>query len=299
MQKSKLQIRIKNFYFFATIFLLVLFSVNQVYAAEVFFGTHSRQSDEKKQFEVGVFLNTKGETINAVEGVIIFPQKRLELVDVRDGNSLINFWLEKPRLDYVSRNGSVSFSGIIPGGYSGNRGILFSLLFTPEALGEAEITATKVKVFLHSKEALETSVSIAPIQVEIVSNPDILGFIAKKDYTLPETFTIEIARSDEIFSGKWFAVFTSQDKESGISHYEVAESKSKNRKREWKTIESPYVLTDQALTSYIHVKAVDKSGNESFAVYPPRYQQSWYKNKLLFGIIIILMGIFFVIKKVR
>src|SRR3989344_5310183 len=50
-----------------------------------------------QRFEVSVFLDTQLDDINALEGQIVFPGDLLELQEVRDGNSIVNFWIERPQ----------------------------------------------------------------------------------------------------------------------------------------------------------------------------------------------------------
>jgi len=114
----------------------------------------------------------------------------------------------------------------------------------------------------------------------------------------------EVSRDPNIFDGKWFLVFATQDKGSGIDHYEVLErrelkiqklgfSKEKSLHSKfyilnpWRVAESPYLLKDQELKSYIYVKAIDKAGNERVATLSPRNLLKWYEIWWLWGIIII------------
>ena len=66
-------------------------------AAEIYFDNKNQEIRVGDQFEVGVFINTDEESINAIEGKIIFPQDLLEIKKINDGNSIINFWIEKPK----------------------------------------------------------------------------------------------------------------------------------------------------------------------------------------------------------
>ena len=52
---------------------------------------------------------------------------------------------------------------------------------------------------------------------------------------------------------------------------------------EWMTAESPQILTDQKLKSFIYIKAVDKFGNERIEIIPPKNPQKWYEN-YIFGL---------------
>ena len=84
------------------------------------------------------------------------------------------------------------------------------------------------------------------------------------DKESPESFVPEIAIDTFLFDKKWFLVFTTQDKGSGIDYYEVKETRWSiiNIISKWNYAESPYILKDQQLKSCIFVKAFDKAGNE-------------------------------------
>ena len=115
-----------------------------------------------------------------------------------------------------------------------------------------------------------------------------------------------MASSPSIFEGKYFLVFATQDKGSGISHYEAVEFRSRNLEFKkllnkalqfitnskfqildsYKTAESPYVLRDQKLRSYIYVKAVDKNGNERIITLTPQNPVFWYRDYIMLGMLL-------------
>ena len=69
-----------------------------------------------------LFLDSPTEKVNAVAGEISLPTDFV-LSQIQTGNSLINFWVEKPSL----ADGKIIFSGIIPGGYQGTNGLILNL----------------------------------------------------------------------------------------------------------------------------------------------------------------------------
>jgi len=95
-------------------------------------------------------------------------------------------------------------------------------------------------------------------------------------------------------------VFATQDKGSGIDGYAIHESpriKTRISTNELMEDESPYLLKDQNLRSYIYVKAVDKAGNERIAMLEPRYPFKWYERWENW--FIILIGFFIICTFVR
>src|SRR3989344_4170585 len=84
-------------------------------ASEIRLDAHKVAVGLREQFVVDVMVNS-ADPLNAIEGQLEFPEAKLTVIDIRDGGSVINFWVQKPGL--ISP-GVISFSGITPGGFSG------------------------------------------------------------------------------------------------------------------------------------------------------------------------------------
>jgi len=291
MQNSKLQFKIQN----AAIFLVVcclLFVAYSVFAAETIFETKNSQIQVGDTLEVGFFLNTENEDINAVEGKIVFPEKLLELKEIKDGNSIINFWIERPK----TKNGEIPFSGIIPGGYLGNKGLIFSVVFQSTQEGRGSIEIGNIQVLLNDGKGTEANITISNLQFVIskqapASQPAV---VERKDTDLPEVFKPIVTSDPAVFGGKYFLVFATQDKGSGIDHYEVREGKGS-----FILAESPYLLQNQNLDKEIAVKAVDKSGNERVITLPPQRSLPWYQNYWVWAIIMLGIVVIYVIWRIK
>ncbi len=289
IQKLKFLILLSAFFF--------LFSGYFAIAAEISLSAKTQEVAVGKQFRVDMILNTSNEEINAVEGRIIFPSDILELKEIRTANSIVNFWVEKPR---SNSDGQIIFSGITPGGYQGEKGLLFSLIFLPKKEGRGVVDIQEAKTLLNNGKGTEAPLSISPYQFTIspvVSTaPSVPPIIDKEP---PESFIPEIAQNPATFNGKWFLAFATQDKGSDIDHYEVKESRQKifGIFAKWVTAESPYILQDQELRSYIFVKAIDKAGNERIAKINPQNPLGWYEDYENWIIIILGLVIVYAIKK--
>ena len=124
----------------------------------------------------------------------------------------------------------------------------------------------------------------------------------------PEEFSIELANDGITYGGKNYIVFSTTDKQTGISHYEVMEEpvlefgafKWGGTGVPWIRVDATqYVLSDQTLNSIIRVKAIDKAGNEYVATYvPDESKQTLSRNELFTyifgGVLIVLVLIVFV-----
>jgi len=108
------------------------------------------------------------------------------------------------------------------------------------------------------------------------------------DTTPPEAFTIEPTRDKNVFDGRYYIYFSTNDKQTGIAYYEVQEGAGV-----WKQASSPYLLQDQKLKSVIRVRAVDWAGNQSMAEYRPRLLAPVWKPSSFFlwagGVILLLL----------
>lgn len=265
-------------------------------AARLYFEPSQTMVGLDNPFFVDLKIDSE-EPINALEVTIDLPKELVVPKDIYDGNSIINFWLDKPTYD--QSYSQFYFSGIIPGGFSGQGGRLLLIQFQPQKQGRAEISFNqeKTQAFLNTPEGekaplslIDTYFDISPYKKTIETLPP--------DFDLPEPFKPEISQNKEVFEGKYFLVFATSDKGWGISHYQIQEKREFRiwnlefrKKDSWLEAESPYLLKDQKMRSYIYVKAVDKAGNERIAVVEPRYPLRWYENYLFW--VIIILGIFF------
>ncbi len=257
---------------------------------EIVFAQH--ETGIGRQFRADVYLDTEGEEINAVEAKILYSRDILTLDDAGDGNSIISLWTQKPKIG----DGEIYFSGIIPGGYKGEKGLLLSLNFRSIKEGTAIISFSEQRAFLNDGKGTKAKLKAENMEYRAENNgenrrfePNISDILYSADTEPPKPFELKIAQNENMFDGKWFLVFNAQDKESGINRYEILEYKKwKIENKNWEITDSPYVLKDQKLESYIYVKAVDKSGNERISVVFPRNPPKWYENS--FFLIIIILG---------
>ena len=302
MQNSKLQLKIQKYLIIA----VLVFAAMPVFAAEVSFDTKTQEIKVNQLFEVGVFINTDEESINAIEGKITFPRDLLEVKKVNDGNSIINFWIEKPK---NASDGQIAFSGITPGGYNDSQGLIFSITFLAKKEGNGAIKFGEVKALRNDGQGTEAALTISNFQF-LISVPPAGEPVPQittpktEDLNPPEEFTPQIAADPVIFKGEWFLVFATQDKGSGIDYYEILETRSKIQGigigqwlRRWKEAESPYLLKDQNLRSFIYVKAIDKAGNERIVRVEPGYPVKWYKRWEIWFIIILGVVIVYAMSK--
>ncbi len=271
--------------------MLFFFFASPVFAADVSFVSEKLSFDKNQDFLVSVFLNTEGEALNAFEGKLIFPSDLLEEKEIRDGNSLVNFWVERPAL---KQSGIIAFSGITPGGFVGAKGMLFSTVFHTKRSGEGGLQLKDLRFLRNNGTGTEAVAKGNKFSFLISEKNAPAGAEIEpvKDGDLPEYFTPVISTDPNTFDGKYFLSFATQDKGSGIDHYEVREEGSSV----FSAAESPYLLKNQRLDAKIFVRAVDKAGNARIAEVSAQ-NISRTKQAVLLGIAVLLAFIFYISRK--
>lgn len=220
-----------------------------------------------------LILNTENKNINALESSIFFNSDVIDIQKIYDGGSSINYWVKKPK----NQNDQVFFSGITPGGFSGEYNKILSIIFVAKKEGGVRIEFKNTKALINDGDATEDVLNQSNMYFDIVNNPIINNNQSnnangnsnnviknnnsaegqiEEDVTRPEDFSVKIIKDNKINNGNFSLIFYAQDKISGIDHYEIKEGDE-----DFRVIESPYSLKYQDLTKEIEVKAVDKAGN--------------------------------------
>lgn len=235
--------------------------------------------------------------INAVDVEVHYPNDVLRAVDFSKGSSILSLWVREPALEH--ERGVVSFSGGIPGGYCGRvqgdpslSNVLGRIAFTVIGTSDkAQIdVGDRSRLYAHDGLGSELDPEKGPASFTLLSEPQLSEneWIAevKGDTVPPEAFAVEVHSTRGVFSGRYYLVFTTTDKQSGIDHYELYERGA------WRTITSPHELRFKSLED-IRVKAIDKAGNERLASYDadavPESQVSVDFSFILFGVILLLL----------
>ncbi len=256
------------------------------FAADISFSSDKNNFIPNEDFFVQVFLDTRGAVINAVEGTIAFNPDILNLKEIRDGNSSINFWVEEP---HSAVDGKIDFSGIATGGFSGSKQFLFGFVLQAKKIGNGSISFSNMQVLQNDGlgTKIETTESPFSFSVSEDSNGSVPEDLKIKDTSPPENFIPFIANNEAVFDGKYFVAFSTVDKGTGIDHYEVRES-FWGWGGNYVTAESPYLLKDQTLKSKIYIKAVDKTGNVRIVEIGAQNKLVYFLQGLICGIILLV-----------
>lgn len=263
------------------------------------------------------------ECINAVDAVINYSDN-IDPVDVTISDSIFNIWVEKPTIDKTNR--TISFAGGIPNGYCGRvsgdprlTNVLAKIIFRSPGFTIGQQSDSNVATiefadtstaYLNDGRGTKANLLVYPAKITLNKNAGTALVNPwqdeiSADKTPPEKFSIDLVKGDGNFSNKYYIVFNTIDKQTGIDHYEVIEEPASQfgsfkwgrADAPWIESPSPYILKDQSLNSIIRVKAIDKAGNEYVATYAPEdsLKSLSYAEMMLIIVLVTAVGFTLVI----
>lgn len=270
------------------VFLMVC--AGRAQAATLYFATEGSSFGIDASFRIGLMVDAD-DPVNTLLIEVPVPAG-LEVVDISDGNSIINLWIERPSFDRSER--ILSFSGIIPGGFSGRGGQLATITVRAAETGIFRFAyGSGSQLLRHDASHTKESLSTMPLNIPIEAGGVVVQSV-RSDMEPPETFTPYIATSTAIFDGQPALYFETQDKGSGMYGYEIAEWPEWTEGYvglPWQTAESPFLLRDHGLSRYIYVKATDKEGNWRVEVLSPSNPHGARWSESAGSVIIILIAL--------
>lgn len=324
---------------------IVLFPIVKVSAATIYFSPEQGGLNIGDIFTVDIKLDMDSteECVNTIEGVIGFDSSFLAAEDFSTGDSFLSLWINKPGSgDMAAINGQrrLKFAGGTPGGYcgkipgdDGNSNIVGKVVFRVVNSGIDGPTVTKTKLFFYPdtqallNDGFGTQAKLTLRSAEFDVSKEKGGTrqewdqLKTADNVPPESFTLEMLQNPDIYDGKYYLVWNTLDKQTGIDRFEVQETPLEQSDRRqgglwsaitdligtnkpeapWVAATQPYVVKDQALASLYRVKAIDKAGNSQIAEYLPG---SLAENKggaisKVAAVVVLLVMIIFVIIRTR
>jgi hypothetical protein len=267
---------------------MFVFGVKNVNAASFSLIGDKEKVSVGESIQVDLFVDSGNVSINTLGGSVVFDPTLLQVEKIINGNSIITFWVESPKENNTT--GIIDFSGIIPGGIVNAKGYVFSILFSAKQTGQTPVTVSSPIVLQNDGTGNSLPVSSKEFQMNISGDKDAsIQDYKTTDTISPEKFTIIRTRDNALFDNKWFVVYSTQDKGSGISHYDVCEFLF----RKCKTINSPYELENQSNWYRIYVKAYDNNNNVQYAFLFSKNVKITLASVLLLGILITVYVYFF------
>jgi len=249
-----------------------------------------------EQFYVDVMLDPEDTAINGIEGSVSFAGDNISFVRAETGKSLISLWIEQPEL----KDNAVSFSGIIPSGFSGVidpfnpdkklPGLMVRLVFVGKKSDMATIYSAPFSLTLNDGRGSIISAPGASVSV-VVQNVSVPFQYKNQNDTKPE-LDAYVTRDQNLFNNNYTLVFQAKDSETGIKDVMIKEGN-----RSWKKITSPYLLEDQSRHSTITLEAENFSGATIVLVINPLPYVFFSKNNVVLLIVFIII-LFFIAKKI-
>ncbi len=303
-----------------TTLVVVLMNIPfQVDAASLYIDPSNSNLNRGDSVTLSVRLDTDeaaGECVNAVDGVIKYPEN-IEPVDISTGSSIFSIWVETPKINKDNR--TITFAGGIPNGYCGRvigdprlSNVLAEIIFRSPgfSVGGSNVNTATIEfgeestAYLNDGRGTKAALNKYPAVITLDPKPSAemvnpwQGQVESDD-VIPEEFSISLQKGDFAYSGKYFIVFNTGDKQTGIDHYEIMEEplsqlgmfKWGEADAPWIEGRSPYQLKDQSLNSIIRVKAVDKAGNEYIANLIPDDAMKSYSTAQIMFVLVCLFGL--------
>lgn len=279
------------------VFFILVFG--QAQAATLYMDPSSASINRGDTVSVKIRLDTdEGECVNTVDGIISYTEN-IVAVDTSRGSSILSLWLEEPTINKENR--TVTFAAGIPNGYCGRiagdprlTNTVLELVFaspglqigTTESGNVATVAfADGTRVLLNDGFGTDAPLRLFDSQITMSKTPgnevvNEWNDRVNADNIPPQGFVINLERTENAFSNRYFITFNTTDKQSGIDYYEVIEEPIEEGFFNWGGVDapwvreqSPYVLKDQSLNSIIRVRAFDKAGNEYVATLIPEESQ--------------------------
>lgn len=190
----------KKFLKLLLIFIYTISLVN-VSAADFFTTSNKTEVFENEYFDVNVFVNADGTSINSAEGSLSFPTDILSVVSVTNVGSIFSIWVEQPT--YSNSGGTISFNGGLPNpGFSGARGNIIKTTFKTKKPGTAVISFGAGNIYSNDgsgtdvlKRKSGVSVTVKPAIVKPVVNDEIKD---EKTNTISKPTEVNTEKDSEI-----------------------------------------------------------------------------------------------------
>lgn len=274
-----------------------IFLINKIEASTLYLKSSNASPGINEQFYVDVMLTTDGKIINGLESTINFGADNLTFIRAEEGKSLINLWVEKPKLE----GNSITFSGIMPNGFEGVidpfnlntklPGLMIRLVFEAKKEGNIKISSNSYATLNDGKGTID---DILPAETLLSISKLVTPYVYKaKEVDVRPEIMIYVTQDPNLYDNKYVLIFEAKDKQTGIKNILVREGR-----RDWKEAASPYLLEDQSRSSIISLQATNYSGLTTVVSIDGLPSKTFsLKNILIIIFAFILFVVLFIIKK--
>jgi hypothetical protein len=168
------------FCFFIFAFFVNLFITSVASAASLHLSPSSGSYTEGGILSVSVFVSSDS-AINAISGVLIFPQDKLEVISLSKDGSIMNLWVREPA--FSNTGGTISLEGVVLNpGFVGNSGKILTVNFKTKSAGSAHISFNSGSVLANDGYGTNVLSSLGEANFTIKEK-----VIIKRDVESPKT----------------------------------------------------------------------------------------------------------------
>lgn len=129
----------KLFVVICVILFIAIRGAGAAHAATLSFSPSSGSYKIGDTFSVNILVSTAGQAMNAVSGIISFPEDKLQATSVSKSGSIINLWVQEP--SFSNSAGTIDFEGIVLNpGFTGSAGKIISISFKTKVSGSAALS---------------------------------------------------------------------------------------------------------------------------------------------------------------
>ena len=125
----------------------ILFFVHSAEAASLRLSPETGFYQAGATFTATVQVDTGGQAINSAEGTLSFNPDELAVIAVSRDSSIFNLWVNEP--SFSNTDGTVSFRGGVPTGYSGTVGDVLTIQFRVKNAGTPRVNFNSGVVLAH------------------------------------------------------------------------------------------------------------------------------------------------------
>ncbi len=123
-------------------------------AATLTFSPTTGSYAQGSTFTVGVYTGSGESSINAVSGVVSYPQDKLEVISISKNQSIMSLWVQEP--SFSNTKGTVNFEGIVLNpGFKGSQGKVLNLTFRVKSQGASSLSFSSASLLANDGEGTE------------------------------------------------------------------------------------------------------------------------------------------------
>ncbi len=251
-------------------------------------------ASQGERITVDILVDPQAERINSIEATVVFSTDFFDYNGFSGKQSSIPVWVEEP---VQKKKGEIYFSGVIPGGLdrmydplnTSNTAIpVTRLFFIAKQSGKATFSISQAAVLQNDGKGSPTIVSTVSktIAVQQSENRDTVRLL-DEDITAPDPFSIQIIERSVFGKTPRLALFSANDTDGGISHYQVAVGSG-----DFIDAKSPFALPYRLFPYQLTVRAFDYSGNmrEQQTTIPTESNRIVIVSVVVFAVLLVVAG---------